>query len=152
MTEKRREAVVDMLKEVEKNSSDIATRIIFSSAKIIDSNGITDAIQIAINKGLEQLNPDPTVTNLFLDGGLKAPDRYTKQKTIVGGDGRLPIISLASVIAKVARDNLMKQHDTEYPYYNFSQHKGYGTKKHRKAIKSHGTSKIHRRTFLRNIL
>ena len=80
---------------------------------------------------------------------LKAPEEYT-QKTIVRGDVTLPIISLASIAAKVERDRLMKKLAKKYPQYSFEVHKGYGTEKHRKAIKRFGLSKIHRRSFCKN--
>lgn len=152
MTEKRREKVVRILKEVEEGSSDISSRVVFSSAKNIDADGITNAIQAAIDSGLNQLSSEPDDMDVYLDGGLSAPDQYIHQESITGGDGKMPVISLASVIAKVARDNVMKQYDKKFPEYNLAQHKGYGTKEHRDLIKKHGASKIHRKSFLKNIL
>jgi ribonuclease HII len=58
---------------------------------------------------------------------------------------------MASVVAKVARDKLMVALDSEYPEYGFAKHKGYGTKAHMDAIRAHGLSVEHRRSFCRNI-
>ena len=63
------------------------------------------------------------------------------------GDRLVPIISAASIIAKVTRDKIMHEIDREYPVYNFKQHKGYGTKQHIEMIKKHGICKYHRKTF-----
>jgi ribonuclease HII len=71
---------------------------------------------------------------------------YT-QRTIIRGDDRVPVIALASVLAKVTRDRTMEQVALHYPEYGFDQHKGYGTLEHRRAIKRHGLSAIHRRSF-----
>ena len=68
-------------------------------------------------------------------------------QTIIGGDSLIAEISAASIIAKVYRDNLMKEIDSNYPNYGFAKHKGYGTKFHLEAIKLHGPCSIHRKTF-----
>lgn len=77
----------------------------------------------------------------YLPGGLK------KQKGIVKGDRICLSIASASILAKVYRDNLMKNLHKKYPQYNFLNNKGYGTKFHREALRKHGLSKIHRASF-----
>lgn len=69
------------------------------------------------------------------------------QKGIIKGDRKSVSIAAASIIAKVYRDNLMKNLDKKYPGYKFSKNKGYGTKEHREALKKYGLSKIHRQSF-----
>lgn len=69
------------------------------------------------------------------------------QKAIIKGDQKSISIAAASIIAKVYRDNLMINLSKKYPQYNFVQNKGYGTKEHQQAIKNHGLSKIHRKSF-----
>ena len=88
-----------------------------------------------------------------MDGGLKllANSLKLKAKSYIKGDELIPAISLASIVAKIHRDNLMVKLHKKYPQYNFDQHKGYGTKLHIKMIKKHGLSDIHRKTFTKNI-
>ncbi len=86
--------------------------------------------------------------SIFLDGGLKAPKEYVNQQTIIKGDELYPVISCASIVAKVSRDRVMKKYALEYPDYGFENHVGYGTKAHYLAIKKNGTTAIHRKTFL----
>lgn len=90
--------------------------------------------------------------SIFLDGGLKAPKEYTNQETIIKGDELHPVISCASIIAKVSRDKVMTNHAKEYPEYGFEKHSGYGTKAHYDAIKKHGATPLHRKSFLKGIL
>ena len=68
-------------------------------------------------------------------------------EAIVGGDGTIPEISAASILAKVARDEMMIEMDALYPGYSFEQHKGYPTARHMAALRSLGPSPIHRRSF-----
>ncbi len=85
---------------------------------------------------------------IFLDGGLHAPAEYVNQETIIRGDELHPVISLASIVAKVSRDAVMTKYAQEYPEYGFDKHSGYGTKAHYEAIKKHGETPIHRKTFI----
>ncbi len=89
---------------------------------------------------------------IFLDGGLKAPKEYTNQETIIKGDELHPVISCASIIAKVSRDKIMANYAKEYPEYGFEKHSGYGTKAHYEAIKKHGVTPLHRKNFMKNII
>jgi len=73
--------------------------------------------------------------------------RPRRVEAVIGGDARVPSISAASVLAKVHRDLLMEEMDKQYPMYGFVAHKGYGTAVHQKAIKRHGVSLQHRRSF-----
>lgn len=116
------------------------------SNKVIDEKGISLAICKAMNTGIKKLNLDPTDSTILLDGGLKVSKKF-KQKTIIKGDEKEKIISWASILAKVARDELMKKFSKKYPEYGFGLHKGYGTKLHRELIRKHGPSKIHRKSF-----
>jgi len=90
---------------------------------------------------------------VLLDGGLylKLPpllaSRYS-QKTIVRGDEKFTCIKLASIIAKVTRDAFMNRLHKKFPQYGFASHKGYGTAAHFAAIKKHGPSPVHRKTFM----
>jgi ribonuclease HII len=101
----------------------------------------------AITRGVHALSPDAAHVEVLLDGTLKAPAEY-RQQTIIGGDESVPLISLASIAAKVTRDRLMRALADEYPEYGFEKHKGYGTKAHYEALKTHGLCTIHRRSFI----
>lgn len=78
--------------------------------------------------------------------------RWVSVETIVDGDAIVPMISAASIVAKVERDREMKKIDKKYPHYGFARHKWYGTKAHYEAIEKHGISKFHRKSFLTKVL
>jgi ribonuclease HII len=119
----------------------------YTTSKVIDKVGINRAIQRALNRGLRKLEPNISRADVLLDGGLQAPKKY-KQTAITKGDQKRKEISLASVLAKVARDNHMRRLNEKYANFSFEQHKGYGTKEHRRNIKRYGPTDIHRKTFL----
>jgi ribonuclease HII len=125
-----------------------------SSALYIDTYGIVPAIKDAMKKALKKLRIDPNECEVLLDGSLKAPIEYKNQKTIIKGDAKIPVISAASICAKVTRDRYMKKiaKKKEYGMYELDVHKGYGTLKHRNAIKKYGMSSIHRKSFCRKPL
>ena len=79
---------------------------------------------------------------------MHAPVEYIHQETIIRGDELHPVISMASIMAKVTRDRVMTNFAREYPEYGFENHAGYGTKAHYDAIKKHGQTPIHRKTFI----
>jgi ribonuclease HII len=137
-------------KETEKGT--IAYSVSLQSAQLIDTRGLSFVIKKAINECLESLNQKPQNVTVLLDGGLKAPILYKRQKTIIKGDTKEPSIALASIIAKVTRDRLMIRIAKKYPVYGFEIHKGYGTKLHRLAVMEFGPAFIHRKSFLKNIV
>jgi ribonuclease HII len=169
LTKKQREKWFEYLKsEKEKGTCDFAVTLV--SAEWIDKVGIVRAIQKALNVSLEKLehqnflrvgapgervkrgNFDVPILKkdifVFLDGGLKAPTEFTNQQTIIKGDETHPIISLASIVAKVSRDKVMEKYAKEYPDYGFEKHVGYGTRAHYLAIKKLGQTPIHRKSFI----
>lgn len=121
--------------------------VISVSAEMIDKKGISHALRSCIRRGLTILSVDPKNTTVLLDGSLYAPEGFI-QKTIIKGDQKEPIISLASVIAKVTRDAYMMRLHKTYPLYGWAQNKGYGTKKHYEALTRYGRTPLHRKTFL----
>lgn len=123
----------------------------FVSAKMIDAKGIQYAIRLALKQSLKKLAVHPDECEVLLDGGLRAPEEYIKQKTIIRGDAKEVVIAMASVVAKVRRDRLMVRMDKKYPAYGFARHKGYGTRMHYDAIKKFGISHEHRKSFLSRI-
>lgn len=160
LSESQREAFFLQIREAQK-AGHAHYAVSFSSAGVIDKRGIVPAIKAAMNRALKRLESGlrrvdlrtegrPTRCRVLLDGSLVAPKRFTDQKTIIGGDDIEPVISLASICAKVLRDRKMKRLAKKHPHYGFEIHKGYGTKAHYRAIRKHGLSKIHRRSFLKN--
>jgi len=120
----------------------------FSGQSIIDKKGIVYAIRTALNRAITKLPVKPEFSAVLLDGGLVAPPQFLRQKTIIKGDEKEPLIAAASIVAKVVRDRKMVCLGREYPRYGFERHKGYGTRAHREAIQKHGTCPIHRESFL----
>jgi len=116
----------------------------------IDSMGLTHCIKKAIRNILSELKLDPQKTEVRLDGSLYAPKEFIFQKTIIKGDEKEPVISAASIVAKVTRDKMMVKFAEKYPEYGFEKHKGYGTPMHQKAIRAYGLTPIHRRSFIKN--
>ena len=117
---------------------------VFISHKVIDRIGISKAVRLGVKKVLKKI--DGKIDLILLDGALKAPQRY-KQKTIIKGDEKIPLIAAASIIAKTARDKKMLVFHKKFPQYCFDRHKGYATKLHYKKLKKHGPCLIHRRSF-----
>lgn len=120
-----------------------------ASPETVDRDGLTRAIFGAIASSLKKLKIHPEHADIYLDGGLRAPKSYFRQHTVIRGDGLVPVISCASVLAKVHRDRLMDRYDLKFPGYGFLSHKGYGTPEHYRAIRKLGVTEIHRRTFLK---
>ena len=135
---------------------ELAYAVSFVSSKIIDSRGLRFAIRKALATSLQKVfkkrNVKAGECYVLLDGGLSAPAQFPHQKTIIKGDEKEPIISLASIAAKVLRDRKMCVLAKKYPNYDFEVHKGYGTAGHYKKIKQHGLSPIHRRSFLKKLV
>lgn len=115
------------------------------SVRDINKLGIGKATQKAFRKALQLLSVQADF--VLIDAFFVQHFNRKKQKPIKDGDKICASISAASIIAKVYRDKLMENLHNKYPQYGFAQHKGYGTKQHREAIKKHGLCKIHRTSF-----
>jgi len=122
-----------------------------SSALYIDTHGISAALRRAIRRALVRIKLEPSRSKVLLDGSIKAPKAFKNQRTIIKGDEKIPIIALASVIAKVRRDRLMCVYAKQCKGYGFEKHVGYGTASHYRAIKRLGLCPLHRRSFLTNL-
>ncbi|MGM0629036.1 MAG: ribonuclease HII [Patescibacteria group bacterium] len=150
MSSRNRESVWYLAKE-RKRRGDIDYSVSFISSEVIDRKGIVPAILKAIERSIkrtEACNDTP----VLLDGGLRAPEQFLSQFTIKRGDQSEDAIALASVLAKVSRDRKMERFHKKYPGYGFFSNKGYGTKEHIEAIKRQGPCKIHRKTFIKNLI
>ena len=89
----------------------------------------------------------PRQPDMLLIDGISPVPLPIPQRTIVKGDNLCVSIAAASIVAKVSRDRMMMAYHEKYPQYNFARHKGYGTREHLEAIKTHGCCEYHRRTF-----
>jgi len=114
----------------------------FASAGEIDTLGILPATKLAALRALENLCPDYLITDFLVFREIDLP-----QTALVKGDQRSLSVSAASVLAKTARDAIMRELDEMYPGYGFSQNKGYGTRLHQEAIKNRGLCENHRKSF-----
>jgi len=146
LSEKAREKVFERARELEKLSL-LRFAVTTSSAAYIDTYGIVPAIRRALAEALSRFEIEPASCRVVLDGSLSAPAEYIHQETIIRGDDTEPVISLASVMAKVTRDRLMRRLAAKYPAYDFDVHKGYGTRSHMQVIAKRGLSDIHRTSF-----
>lgn len=146
ISEGEREKVFAML-EARAATGDVRYAVGFGDAGRIDREGVAVVIRALVADAADELAPDAEQVEVLLDGALRAPAEY-RQQTIIGGDASVPIISLASIAAKVMRDRLMCRMAGKYPEYGFERHKGYGTKFHYEMLEKHGLSAIHRRTYL----
>ena len=143
ITPKRRKEIFEAVKL----NRNIHFEHAFVSAKVIDSKGISACLFEAVSQLLEKAQVTKK-DKVELDGALRAPEKYIWQST-KKGDEKILEIALASVVAKVLRDEYMAKVDAIYPEYGFAKHKGYGTKDHLQAVIKQGLSQEHRRSFLR---
>jgi ribonuclease HII len=148
---KQREEILEKLK-VFKKQKIVDYFVCYESAQKIDKVGLSKAIKNCLEKSLAKLKVEPEECLVLLDGGLKAPEKYRNQKTIIKGDEKERPIAFASIVAKVSRDALMCKLAKKYPKYSFEIHKGYGTKKHCESIKEYGLCYEHRRCFCKNFI
>ena len=148
LTAKKREQWFVWLRQKQKNNR-LKLTVSLVGEKTIDRIGIVGAVRIGIRRCLTRLKLNPKHCRILLDGSLHAPKIYRNQKTVIRGDEKIPIIMLASIAAKVRRDRRMIKLARVYPNYHFEIHKGYGTRAHYVALRHHGFSPLHRRSFLK---
>lgn len=139
LTEKQRERLFNEIRQ-----HALAWSVARATVAEIDSINILQASLLAMQRAVERLSMPP---KLVLVDGNKAPIFNCQARTIIGGDALEPAISAASIVAKVLRDRLMLMLDKRYPAYGLAKHKGYPTTAHVKALREHGVSRIHRRSF-----
>ena len=141
LTDKKRRELFPIIKE-----QAIAYGIGLASHEEIDEINILQATYLAMERALAQLTVKPDIA--MIDGN-RAKDFGLPVRTVVKGDSLSMNIAAASILAKVTRDDLMLEMAEKYPEYGFEVHKGYGTKAHYEALRQHGASEIHRKTFLK---
>lgn len=146
LTPKRREALIAPI-----HRYSLFSGVVFVSSRLIDRIGINPATEFAMIRALKR-NAALPVDRVLIDGNyrfsnLKKEFSRIDFESIIGGDGKSITIAAASILAKVARDRRMCRLDSLFPDYGFALHKGYGTELHRKAIRVHGPTPLHRRSY-----
>ncbi len=124
----------------------VAYGIGMASPEEIDEINILNAAMLAMRRAIEAM---PMPADLALVDGNVVRGFPIEGVAIIGGDAKSPSIAAASILAKVTRDRLCLEMDAAYPEYGFAGHKGYPTKAHMDAVREHGPSPIHRKTFLK---
>lgn len=116
-----------------------------ASTKEIEKMNILHASLLAMKRAILKLNKKPS---LVLIDGNQLPDlKNYKLQYVIKGDQKIPSISAASIIAKVSRDKFISKLSKQFDSYGWDSNSGYGTKEHLRAIKKHGITKYHRKTF-----
>ncbi|EOU2057719.1 ribonuclease HII [Clostridium perfringens] len=144
LSEHKREELSEIIKE-----KALSYSISMCDSKEIDEKGIGYCNNHVFIKACEGLNIKP---DLVLSDGYLIKNFNEENKHVIKGDTKSACIACASIIAKVYRDNIMKEYHKKYPQYDFEKNVGYGTKTHVDALKEVGPTEIHRMSFLKNIL
>ena len=145
LTPRRRAALVPRIEECS-----LAWALGQASAPEIDGVGIRGATELAMLRALQRLPARPEL--VLVDGNLPLRLWTGPQLTVVRGDSRSAAIAAASVIAKEARDGLIRRLAARCPGYGLEKHVGYGTAQHREALLASGPTALHRRSFLTRLL
>lgn len=122
----------------------LAWSIAQCTAAEIDELNILQATMLAMRRAIEGLSVVPT---LALIDGNRCPVTTVRTEAIIKGDDKVVEISAASILAKTARDTLLREMHTRYPQYGFDQHKGYPTALHLARLREYGVTPEHRRSF-----
>ena len=139
LTEKKREALAEEIKE-----KALSWTIARADADEIDELNILHATMLAMQRAVAHLDTQP---DFVLIDGNRCPSLPMPSQAVVKGDLRVAEISAASILAKVARDNEMKELDKLYPDFGFAKHKGYPTKLHFEMLAKFGPTPQHRQSF-----
>jgi len=134
---------LDLFNEIIECSLDYA--IIDISPKIIDSINILESTFLAMNNAISKIHS--IIDYTIIDGNKFKTEKRIKYKCIVKGDNIYQSIAAASILAKVHRDKIMEDLHLNFPKYDWINNKGYGTSKHRLAIRNYGITKHHRKSF-----
>ncbi|MBF1146964.1 MAG: ribonuclease HII [[Eubacterium] sulci] len=151
ISEKKREQLFDEIKD-----KALAYGIGEASCEVIDEINILEATKLAMKKAIEEADKmleskGRDRIQIVIFDAVKINDLKKEQMSVIKGDQTYFSVAAASILAKVTRDNLMKEYDKVYPEYGFASNKGYGTKAHYEGIKKAGITEIHRKSFLKNL-
>lgn len=140
LTARQREKLYEALMADDRVQKSVA----MASVEEIDELNILYATHLAMRRAAQGLSPLP---DFCLIDGLAVPNFPIPSQNLVKGDARCLSIAAASILAKVTRDRYMFELDKEFPQYGFARHAGYGTAAHLQAIREHGITIHHRRSF-----
>lgn len=151
LSEKKREQFFDEIKD-----KALAYGIGEASCEIIDEINILEATKLAMKRAIDEADKmleskGRDRIQIVIFDAVKINDLKKEQMSVIKGDQTYFSVAAASILAKVTRDNLMKEYDKVYPEYGFASNKGYGTKAHYEGIKKAGITEIHRKSFLKNL-
>lgn len=141
LTEKKREALFDVIME-----KAIACSVAQASVEEINQLNILEATLLAMRRAIEGLSKKADFA--LIDGNV-CRDFSLPARAVIHGDAISPSIAAASILAKVTRDRMCVDLDTEYPMYGITKNKGYGSKQHMDALRQYGPAPIHRTKFIR---
>lgn len=144
LTEKKREKLFAEILELA-----VAYGVGAANAQEIDEKNILQATYLAMNRAYNAMAQRAEIA--LVDGNRIPAGLPVPAQAIVKGDGKSACIAAASILAKVSRDRVMLEYAEKYPEYHFDRHKGYPTKAHYEAIKTHGVLPAHRKSFLKNL-
>lgn len=135
--------------ELELETAGVSYGLGWVTAQELDGLGMTQAVTLAMNRAYQAL---PAIvrneaSDIIIDGSLNYLPGLSGSRAVIKADGSVPAVSVASIMAKVARDRYMQAADAEYPGYGFASHVGYGTAAHRAALATYGPCALHRRSF-----
>ncbi len=116
----------------------------------IDDFGLAWALQESYERALSDMAVE--VSHIILDGSQNYLSEYEICETCIKGDQKVACVAAASLLAKVARDEYMCLQSVKYPAYRYETNVGYGTVSHREAIKKHGLTDLHRKSFCSNLI
>ena len=139
LSEKKRNALAELIRE-----RAVAWSVASASVEEIDRLNILHATLLAMQRAVSGLSVQPV--NVLVDGN-RCPKLEIPCEAVVKGDGKIASIAAASILAKTVRDAEMRELHSRYPMYGFDRHMGYPTAAHCKALKEHGASPVHRRSF-----
>jgi ribonuclease HII len=149
MSKNQRETAADFI-----NANALAVGIGWVWPEDIDISGITTAVKRAMEQAVEAIKIDydeviidGNIDYLAAEPALIGRTYYGKTKAVIKADDSVPAVSAASIVAKVARDNYMAEMAARYPEYSFEKHVGYGTAAHIAALKLHGVTELHRKSY-----
>lgn len=122
------------------------------TAQELDGLGMTQAVKLAMTRAYQALPAEVRhqASDTIIDGSINYLSDLAGTancQAVVKADGSVPAVSVASIMAKVARDHYMQAADAEYPGYGFAKHVGYGTAVHQAALAANGPCALHRRSF-----
>lgn len=119
----------------------------WAKASEVDEIGLTLAVKLAMQRAIDYWADLTNVKQIIIDGNYNFLDNLPRVKCMIKADQKVPEVSAASILAKVARDDYMRQQALVFPGYGFDAHVGYGTALHKERLKQYGVCELHRKSY-----